>query len=353
MEARQPAAPALSRRDQMVAALFGLWMIIGLFLDGWAHDNQKPETFFTPWHGVLYTGFTGAAAFALHRAIRAGGLEAARRRTLPRGHGLTLVALGLFAVAAVSDLAWHEVFGIEVGVEALLSPTHLVLMASGLVALSAPVRAAWMDDDVAPTFRSFLPVALSTALLTALVAFFLLYLSPFSNDAAGTAFARFPGQTHEHPSGDVGELQQLLGVASILLTSVVVASPIALLLRRWRTPAGTFTLLLGLLVFLFVAVAEFRQPTVVLAGIAAGVTADGVSRRGWPAALVCGAATGVLWLGYFAFYAVDEGSVTWTAEVWSGTAFLGSLLGGAAGLLATPLPFRSRDPLPVHDDLMA
>ena len=60
----------LDRRDQTLAALFGLWMIVGLFLDGWAHDNQKPESFFTPWHGVLYSGFTAAALFAVHRALR-------------------------------------------------------------------------------------------------------------------------------------------------------------------------------------------------------------------------------------------------------------------------------------------
>lgn len=73
MRQLRAVAPPLSQRDQLLAALFGLWMIVGLFIDGWAHDNQKPESFFTPWHGVLYSGFTVAAVFAVHRAVRGRG----------------------------------------------------------------------------------------------------------------------------------------------------------------------------------------------------------------------------------------------------------------------------------------
>ncbi|QYG94258.1 hypothetical protein HC251_18660 [Iamia sp. SCSIO 61187] len=335
-----PAAqrPVLSRLDHMLGALFGLWMIVGLFLDGWAHDNQKPESFFTPWHGVLYSGFAAAAAFALDRALRDREPGRPMRETMPRGHGLTLVALAVFGVAATGDLAWHELFGIEVGLEALLSPTHLLLMASGLVALSAPVRAAWLDLDEEPSSREFLPVALAVALETALVAFFLSFFSPFSNNAAGTAFSRRQGQEHSHPSSDVHELQQLVGVGSILLMSVVIAGAVALLLRRWRTPAGTLSLLFGLLVVLFTGTDDFAQPLVLLAGLAAGVAGDALVRWRAPAAYVSAGSIAVLWLSYFALYAIDEGSVSWSAEVWAGTAFLSALLAGGIGLLVTPLP---------------
>src|SRR3546814_5696776 len=52
--------PSLNPRERTVAVAFGIWMVVGLFLDGWAHDNNKPESFFTPWHGVLYSGFAAA-----------------------------------------------------------------------------------------------------------------------------------------------------------------------------------------------------------------------------------------------------------------------------------------------------
>ncbi len=327
--------PALTGRDRTVAVVFGLWMVIGLFLDGWAHDNSKPESFFTPWHGVLYSGFAAAAAAAVLVALRSRTAGQAWRETLPVGHGLTLGALAAFAVGAAGDLVWHETLGIEVGVEALLSPTHLLLLAGGLVALSAPFRAAWASDEQAPSMRTFAPTVLALALLTALVGFFLLYLSPFLNNAAGTRFARPPGVAHDHPSSDVGELQQLLGIASILMTSVLFAVPAHLLLRRWRPPVGAFTLFFGVLTFLFVALNEFGQPSVILAGLAAGVVIDVLAGRVAPSAAVAIGMT-VMWLTYFGLYQLAEGGVVWTAELWTGTVVLAGLLVSGIGLLAQP-----------------
>src|SRR3546814_9426302 len=136
-------------------------MVVGLFLDGRAHDNAKPVACFTPWYGVRYSGFAASAAAAGPVAVRARVGVRPWRADLPVGHGLTLVALGVFAAGAVGDLVWHETLGIEVGVEALLSPTHLLLLAGGLAALSAPVRAAWWSDPFAPSLRSFAPTVLA------------------------------------------------------------------------------------------------------------------------------------------------------------------------------------------------
>lgn len=327
--------PTLTGRDRTVAVVFGLWMVIGLFLDGWAHDNSKPESFFTPWHGVLYSGFAAAAAAAVLIARRSRASGHPWQETLPVGHGLTLGALAVFAIGAAGDLVWHETLGIEVGVEALLSPTHLLLLAGGLVALSAPFRAAWALDEQAPSMRTFAPTVLALVLLTALVGFFLLYLSPFLNNAAGTRFARPPGVAHDHPSSDVGELQQLLGIASILMTSVLFAVPAHLLLRRWRPPAGAFTLFFGVLTFLFVALNEFGQPSAILAGLAAGVVIDVLAGRVAPPVAVAVGVT-IMWLTYFGLYQVAEGGVVWTAELWTGTVVLAGLLVGGIGLLSQP-----------------
>src|SRR3546814_7680376 len=114
---------ALPICERTVAVAFGIWMVVGLFLDGWAHDNNKPESFFTPWHGVLYSGFAAATLAAVLVAARSRTSDRPWRETLPAGHGLTLAALAVFAVGAGGDLVWHEAFGVEVGVEALLSPT--------------------------------------------------------------------------------------------------------------------------------------------------------------------------------------------------------------------------------------
>ena len=328
---REPPSPL----DEALGVLFSLWMVVGLFLDGWAHDNNKPETFFTPWHGVLYSGFAAASAYALHMAWRSrrGGF---RLDALPRGHGLTLAALGVFGLGAAGDLVWHEILGIEVGVEALLSPTHLLLLTSGIIALSAPLRAAWSSTSVATsaTLKGFLPTVLSVALLTALLGFFLLYLSPFVNDAAGQGFLRLAEVPHDHPSSDARELRQLLGIASILMTTVLLAVPTHLLLRRWDPPRGSFTLLYSLVVTLFVGLDEFRQPLVILAGVVGGIAAELVAPR-LPSAAAAAAAA-ALWTTYFAVYQVAEGGVAWAAELWTGTVFLAALVAAGVGLAAHP-----------------
>ena len=52
-----------SRRD-LVTELLGLWLVLAVFLDGWAHINLPSlETFFTPWHAALYSGMLATAAW--------------------------------------------------------------------------------------------------------------------------------------------------------------------------------------------------------------------------------------------------------------------------------------------------
>jgi len=48
-------------------------------------------------------------------------------RALPAGYGLSLLGVLIFAAGGIGDMIWHVLFGIEADVEALLSPTHLLL----------------------------------------------------------------------------------------------------------------------------------------------------------------------------------------------------------------------------------
>lgn len=329
---RRDLAPGLTPRDHALAVAFGVWMVIGLFLDGWAHDNNQPESFFTPWHGALYSGFAGAAAVAVWAVARNHVPGTPWAAAIPRGHGVTLAGLGAFSVGAVGDLVWHETLGIEVGVEALLSPTHLLLLVSGVTALSAPFRAAWTEPAAATSLRAFLPIVLSVALTIAVMGFFLAYLSPFVNDAAGTAFERRGDTPHEHPATDPAELSQLLGVASILVSSVLIAIGVQIIARRWHPPAGTYTILVGVVVTSFVGLDEFRQAPMIITGLVAGAVGDLASRgTGWA---VPGAVVAMLWVGYFGAYELTvAGGVRWTAELWTGVIVLSALLATVVGFV--------------------
>ena len=49
--------------DAVMVAL-ATWFVGGVYLDGWAHIHiPRLETFFTPWHGVLYSGYLVSAIF--------------------------------------------------------------------------------------------------------------------------------------------------------------------------------------------------------------------------------------------------------------------------------------------------
>jgi hypothetical protein len=99
-------------------ALSSIWFGTGLYLDGWAHTHALPDTFFTPWHGVIYSGFSLAAlvlVVALWQNWRLG---------MPTGYRLSLVGVGLFLVGGVADLFWHTFLGIEANLSAEYSPPH-------------------------------------------------------------------------------------------------------------------------------------------------------------------------------------------------------------------------------------
>ena len=69
------------------------------------------------------------------------------RSTMPVGYGLSLIGLLIFVVGGLGDLIWHEIFGFEHDLEALLSPSHLVLAFSGALMVAGPFRAAWHRPD--------------------------------------------------------------------------------------------------------------------------------------------------------------------------------------------------------------
>lgn len=77
--------------DRWMVAL-SAWLLVGLFVDGWAHVNLRSlESFFTPWHGLFYSGFFAVAAlidrthrqWTVRRAFRAHAADATAGRAQP------------------------------------------------------------------------------------------------------------------------------------------------------------------------------------------------------------------------------------------------------------------------------
>ena len=335
----------LARRDHLVTVAFGTWLIVGLFVDGWAHNNGKPESFFTPWHGLLYSGFVATAAWMtwlVARPLRRGASVGA---AVPEGYGPGLVGVAVFALGGVADAVWHQIFGIEVGLEALLSPSHLVLFAGAALILSSPLRAAWSTPGtLAPSFAQLLPALLSTTLVTALVAFFSMHFSPWLTGAATAGTYDFIPLVVPEPdiAAWVADEVQIVGFASILVTTVILMTPTLVLLRRWSLPFGSLTLLFGAVVVLSSSTGGFEQGPTVAGGLVAGLIADVLGRRlrpspARPAALrvFASAVPAAVWLTHFALLELAA-SVGWSVELWAGITCMAALTGLGLSLLVAP-----------------
>ena len=304
------------RRDEAAVAVFGTWMIFGLFLDGWAHQANKPETFFSPWHGVLYSGFVAAVAWFAWDGYRSGGSAAPGDRWMTAG-------LVLFVTGAVGDGLWHEIFGIEVDLEALLSPTHLLLLIGGFLMVTAPLRFARSDvDEVAPTWPMWWPQAVTLTLATSLVGFFSMYLSAFES----------VGGRHQ-----MTEELQAYGVAKVLATNLILVVPTVLVLHRWDAPRGTFLLLYTAFGVLMTGLDGFVQLELAIAPALAGAALEVFASRRARAMTGVAAGSLVLWCSFFAIVEATSG-VAWTVELWSGSIVLAtasSALVASVGRAAT------------------
>jgi hypothetical protein len=109
----------------ILTILFGAWLIAGIFIDGFAHNFGVVESFFTPWHAVLYSGYFATAIWMLFITYQnAKILGKPFKESIPNGYGLGIAGVLVFFVGGVADMNWHIIFGVEEDLAALLSPSH-------------------------------------------------------------------------------------------------------------------------------------------------------------------------------------------------------------------------------------
>lgn len=262
-------------RFDWLLTLLSILFVFGLFLDGWAHTHgQVDQSFFTVWHGILYAshllvlGFLGANVFV--NVWRGFSLWQA----LPNGYLLSLAGALLFIFGGVGDLVWHTLFGIEKQVEALYSPTHLILATAALLMVTGPLRAAWRRDKSTTRLSEQLrapalaqaPMVLSLTLTLSVLTFFTQVAYPIAN---------LWGINNPFPDP---ELNQEMGVVSLQLSAVLVTGCVLFVLNRFKLAPGALSLVIGLNTLAMGALYDQgAYPLLpVLAVMAAGVLADGL-----------------------------------------------------------------------------
>lgn len=210
------------------------WFIGGVYLDGWAHNNiPSLESFFTPWHAVLYSGFFVTALCLIGKVVLNRKTARSLNEAIPQGYRHSLFGVGLFLVSGVGDLIWHTLFGIEKSTEALLSPTHIGLAVGAFLIYSGPFVAGALRAK-AKQMSLTLPMLLS-----------LIYC--FSAITFMTQFATFAHLLNIGIKPATTDLQSIydgLSVSSFLFQVTWIAGIFLTAMRRFRLPFGSFTLVL-------------------------------------------------------------------------------------------------------------
>ena len=336
---RHLAAAGATRRatwsEDLVAGWCSLLLVLGLYLGGWNHLNRSGDgPVLTPWHGLLYLGFAATAGWILSRHQRRGAWSL---RAVPPGYRLALVGVGLAMVAVAGDAVWHTLYGVEQGLARLVSPFHLVLFAGASLLVSSALRAAWSGPSSArvPGLRAFWPVVLSTTLVVAMTAFFFQYVSPV------VAWRRpaLAGLAAGSPFAETVQVYELLG---LLVHNLLFIAPVLLLLLRWQTPLGTFTVMAGSVALPLATQTELGLVGLVGAAVLGGTAADVAvtllrpsPQRRWAARTVAVIAPAVYWSTHFALLKVGYG-VSWELEIWLGSVVWACLSGLTLALLMWP-----------------
>jgi hypothetical protein len=323
------------RFDRVMVAL-SYWFLVGMYLDGWAHHHgQTDSSFFTPWHAVLYTG---ALAVGIALGLKQ-GLNMLKGhawdRALPSGYFAALWGIVIFFVGGVFDFAWHTLFGIEENMQALLSPSHLLLASGAFLFISAPLRAAWGRRDSAK-WADLLPAILSLGAILSQLTFFTQYAN----------FASRPQTLIQMPSGADTYYFDQYGVMSMLIPTCLGVGVVLFSLRRWKLPVGAVTLLWTLNTALMIWL-RFRFVSGILPALIAfpfgGVLADFYLWRFKPSAdrpealrwfaISIPFVTSLVYL--LILNSVGDG-LWWQIHMWLGVPFLTGIAGLFLSLLSVP-----------------
>ncbi|MDQ0897050.1 hypothetical protein QFZ80_000878 [Paenibacillus sp. V4I7] len=316
-----------------ITMLMGMWLIVGLFIDGFAHNHGVVETFFTPWHAILYSGYLACAVwiFYLTYQNKSRVSHATWVQAIPTGYKLGVAGVIIFFLGGLGDMYWHTVFGIEENIAALLSPTHLILLTGALMILTSPYRAiSCAEDEVSPTFRQLLPALTSVALTFAVMAFFLMYAWSFRQNLwmarEEDAVAR--------------------AVVDFLVTTMLLVLPVMLVIRRWKLPFGTVTYFFVFQAVLMAILDGFSHYGSIVILLISGIAADLIFRSikqleasDWRYKVAFFLIPVLIWGLYFADLSIFH-TLDWAPELWGGTMFICGLCSMGLSILAAPIVHR-------------
>lgn len=327
------------RRFDLLSSLLSMWIVVGLYLDGSAHHHipELIESFFTPWHAVLYSGFAASAGLLLVTQWRNVSKGYRWVEALPKGYLPSLAGSVIFIFAGGGDFLWHSAFGFEVGLEALVSPTHLALAAGGILMISGPLRATLHRTSGKPLtgWGELLPVLLSLLGILSVLAFF---LGEYSLNT-------YPNLIVYHPGTDNTFLYDIRVLASVLIPSALLMGIVLFALRHWTLPLGSLTFLIvgnSLLLTWFHLKEVYPFPQTLLAVALSGMITDVLYKVLRPSSdsiralrLFAFSVPATLFALFFVMFIRTTG-IWWSIHLWTGAVFLAGVVGLLLSYLTHP-----------------
>ncbi len=340
-EGNPEATPAFT----WAALALGVWVLLGAIVDINAHNHGfVDETFFTPFHFLMYSGVAANGLFYVIVQFRNVGRGHSLMQALPREYLLSFAGVLLFGIAGVFDLGWHEVFGFEVGLDALISPSHLLLVVSGMMFMSGPLRAALARKTLPQGWPALFPVITSALMVYTLGTLFTQFSSLWARVEYFTSLEFF--DTYDitlSPTGSLN-LPHSYTMAAVLIPAALMAGVLLFLCRRMVLPVGavSYMLVVNALIMIWMRFDYTQGYIIVLAAVLiAGLLGD------WLLARRTGASR-IVQLRQFAFlvpfvhmlvwFLILQASfgLWWTIHMWLGASFMAGAVGlGMASLLAS------------------
>jgi hypothetical protein len=323
--AQPKAYPTGGLRFDWIVTLLSFGIVAGVYLDGWAHSHGRTDdSFFTPWHAILYSAFAAAGLFLAFHQLRNVQQGYPFMRALPYGYTTSLMGAVLFALGGFADMLWHTQFGLEEGiVEILVSPSHLLLAMGGIVILSGPLRALWyrLKSGEAQRWQEIAPLIVSVGLCVAGLTFFTQYAHPYRGNLAAVDAMR--------TRDDI--LRSTQGVSSFIIHGAILMAGLLLIAGRWKLPFGWATLitLIGTGMITVMDDHYWLIPAAILGGLLIDVLYLALrphqeDRRYY----AFGALAPLLYFGvYLAWLHLFRGGLDWRVHTWSGTLMLMAVIG--------------------------
>jgi hypothetical protein len=305
---------------------------------------------------------------------------------MPVGYGLSVIGAAIFLAGGVGDVVWHNLFGFERDVQALVSPTHLSLAVGGTLMSAGPLRAAWYRQPT-DTCNIRWPALSSLGLLLLILTFFTQIAHPFSMPwlfkadpvAYSSPREHSPQQSNnqamaeEHRGPDTNAqasrqdnsqhgahrqtataspqardarhtqfLYEALGLAAILLQSFILMGPLLFAVVFCELPVFGLTVLLTTHTALMITQTSQTQPVLVMAGLLTGLLGD-LFRVRWgfpdpakaPLRIFAFVLPSVLFGLFFFFLLLSQG-VGWSIHLWLGSVVMAGVVGLLTSYLLVP-----------------